>query len=170
MKVLVSQSCPTLWDPLDCSLPRLLCPWNFPSKNTGVGSRSLLQGTFPTQELSPGLLHCRWILHQLSHQGSNRKSESGQVCNNKLWEMLGGRVRGCCMRTHGFQWGPFDTKVLPQMILVFFTLVGKTCTGREEGQAWPPKCDYLALSEKVGRSVWKYMSSGGSENRGVLNI
>ena len=28
---------------------RLLCPWNFPGKNTGVGCRSLLQGIFPTQ-------------------------------------------------------------------------------------------------------------------------
>ena len=39
-------------------------------KNTGVGSLSLLQGIFPTQELNWGLLHCRWILYQLSHEGS----------------------------------------------------------------------------------------------------
>ena len=39
-------------------------------KNTGVGSLSLLQGIFPTQESNPGLLHCRWILDQLSYQGS----------------------------------------------------------------------------------------------------
>ena len=38
---------------------RLLCPWNSPGKNTGVRSHSLLQGTFPTQGLSLGLLHCR---------------------------------------------------------------------------------------------------------------
>ena len=31
---------------------------------------SLLQGIFPTQGLNPGLLHCRWILYQLSYQGS----------------------------------------------------------------------------------------------------
>ena len=36
-------------------------------QNTGVGSLSLLQGIFPTQGLNPGLLHCRWILYQLSH-------------------------------------------------------------------------------------------------------
>ena len=35
-----------------------------------MSSRSLLQGTFPTQGSNPGLLHCRRILHQLSHQGS----------------------------------------------------------------------------------------------------
>ena len=39
-------------------------------KNTGVGSLSLIQGIFPTQESNWGLLHCRWILYQLSHQGS----------------------------------------------------------------------------------------------------
>ena len=44
--------------------------WNSPSKNTGVGSHSLLQGIFPTQGLNPGALHCRQILYSLSHQGS----------------------------------------------------------------------------------------------------
>ena len=45
-------------------------PWNSPGQNTGVGSRSVLQGIFPTQGLNPGFPHCRWILYQLSHQGS----------------------------------------------------------------------------------------------------
>ena len=48
---------------------RLLCPWNSPGKNTGVACHSLLQGIFPTQELKTGLLHCRQIFYQLSHQG-----------------------------------------------------------------------------------------------------
>ena len=39
-------------------------------KNTGVGSLSLLQGIFPTQELNQCLFHCRQILYQLSCQGS----------------------------------------------------------------------------------------------------
>ena len=38
--------------------------------NTGVGSQSLLQGIFPTQELNQGLQHCRCILYELSYQGS----------------------------------------------------------------------------------------------------
>ena len=41
-------------------------------KVTGVGSLSLLQGIFPTQGLSPGLPHCRWILYQLSHKGRHK--------------------------------------------------------------------------------------------------
>ena len=39
-------------------------------KNTGVGSLSLLQGILLIQELNWGLLHCRWILYQLSYEGS----------------------------------------------------------------------------------------------------
>ena len=38
--------------------------------NTGVGCHALRQGTFPTQESNPGLLHCRQILYLVSHQGS----------------------------------------------------------------------------------------------------
>ena len=37
-------------------------------KKTGVSSLSLLQGIFLTQESNQGLLHCRWILYQLSYQ------------------------------------------------------------------------------------------------------
>ena len=44
----------------------LYSPWNSPGQNTGMGSCSLLQGIFPTQESNPGLLHCRQILYQLS--------------------------------------------------------------------------------------------------------
>ena len=126
-KVKVPQSCPTLWDSMDCSLlgssihgilqarvlewaaisfsnlpaiwlplcswkvcecvcmlscvqlfvtpwtvDRLLCPWEFPGKNIGVGSHSLLQGIFPTQGSNPSLLHCRQILYYLSRQGNQR--------------------------------------------------------------------------------------------------
>ena len=42
-------------------------------KNTGVGSLSPLQGIFWAQELDWGLLHCRWILYQLSYQGFSRQ-------------------------------------------------------------------------------------------------
>ena len=48
-------------------------------KNTGVGSLSLLQGSLPTQELNQGLLHCRWILYQLSYQGSTICNKSNTI-------------------------------------------------------------------------------------------
>jgi len=53
---------------LSNSLDSMDCP----GQNTGLGSLSLLQGVFPTQGSDPALLHCRWILYQLSYQGSPR--------------------------------------------------------------------------------------------------
>ena len=100
VKVKVAQSCPTLCDPMDYTVHGILqtriLEWvTFPfskgssqptspalqadslpaeppekSKNTGVGSLSLLQWIFLTQESNWGLLHCRWILYQLNYQGS----------------------------------------------------------------------------------------------------
>ena len=56
VSVLVSQSCLTLrlhgLEPTS-----LLCAWDFPGKNTGVGCHFLLQGIFPSQGLNPHLLH-----------------------------------------------------------------------------------------------------------------
>ena len=51
------QSCPTLCNPVDCSPSRLLCPWDSPGKNAGVGCQSLLQGIFPTQGSNLRLLN-----------------------------------------------------------------------------------------------------------------
>ena len=109
---LVTQSCPTLCDPMETRGVSCLAPLSFgespgkktemgchallqgnlpnpgieprspalqadclpseaPGKpqNTGMGSLSLLQWNFPTQVSNQGLLHCRWILYQLSYQG-----------------------------------------------------------------------------------------------------
>ena len=41
-------------------------------QNTGGGSLSLLQGIFPILGSNPGVLHCKWILYQLNHKGSQR--------------------------------------------------------------------------------------------------
>ena len=49
---------------------RLLCPWDSPDKNTGVGCHFLCQGIFLIQGLNPDLPHCRQALYHLSHQGS----------------------------------------------------------------------------------------------------
>jgi len=48
---------------------RLLRPWDFPGKSTGVGCHFLLQGIFLTQGLNLGLPHCRQPFYHLSHQG-----------------------------------------------------------------------------------------------------
>ena len=65
---LVTQLCPTLCEPMDCSPPGSSIHGNSLGKNTGVGCHGLLQGIFPTQELNWDLLHCRQILYQLSYQ------------------------------------------------------------------------------------------------------
>ena len=54
---------------------RLLCTWNFPGKNTGMGCHFLLQQIFLTQGSDLHLLcllHCRQILYPSSHQGIER--------------------------------------------------------------------------------------------------
>ena len=70
--------CPSLWGlpnpgikPRSPALQVDSLPSEPPGKpiNAGVGSLSLLQEIFPTQELNWGILHCRWILFQLSYQG-----------------------------------------------------------------------------------------------------
>ena len=94
----VALSCPTLCDPMVCSLPGssihgifqaralewgaiafsngLYSSYNSAGQNTGVGSLCLLQGIFPTQGLNPGLPHCRRILYPLSQKGSPSSESS----------------------------------------------------------------------------------------------
>ena len=62
--VLLSLSCTRLFcDPMNCSPPSSLCPWDIPGKITGVGCLFLFQRTFLTQRLNPCLLHCKYILY-----------------------------------------------------------------------------------------------------------
>ena len=79
---------------------RLLCPRDFPGKNTGVGCHFLLQGIFPTQWSDPGLLHCQVGSLPLSHLGSpklhfthefNRKDlQASCVQNSETVKSVGG--------------------------------------------------------------------------------
>ena len=64
-RCLVAQSCPALWDPMDCSLP-----WNSPGKNTRVGSHFLLRGIFPTQ----GSNHVSSIVKQVLYHWATREA------------------------------------------------------------------------------------------------
>ena len=51
---------------------RLLCPRGLSRQEYLSGLPCPPLGVFPTQGSNPGLLHCRWILYCLSHQGSPR--------------------------------------------------------------------------------------------------
>ena len=82
---------------------RPLCPWGSPGKNTGVGSHSLLQGTFLTQGQNSHLLYCRQILYPLSHQGSP--------------------IYPCCYefsKNHGNQYFPSITNLNIHIIVLLF--------------------------------------------------
>ena len=58
-EVLVTQSCLTLCDPIDCSPLGTSVQGDSPGKNTGVGCYFLLQGIFPSRGSNPSLPHCR---------------------------------------------------------------------------------------------------------------
>ena len=60
---LVTQFCPTLCHPMDCSPTGSSVHRDSPGKNTGVGCHALLQGIFPTLGLNLSLPHCRRIIY-----------------------------------------------------------------------------------------------------------
>ena len=97
-RALVSRLCQTqLCDPMDCSL----CPWNSLGKNTRVGYPRLLQGIVLTQGLNPDLLHCRQILHHLSHQkGSNNFNNIAYVAQSVQFSCS---VVSNSLQLHGLQ-------------------------------------------------------------------
>ena len=72
--------CLTLFNPMDCSQAPLSLGSSRPEHWSGC--HFLLQGIFPTLDLQGsnlGLLHCKWILHCRSHQGS----PSYSICLSK---------------------------------------------------------------------------------------
>ena len=90
MKMLVSQSCLTLCDPMDCSpsgssvlgiLQARTLEWM-------IARHSLLEGIFPTQGSKPGLLHCRQTLCYLSQQGSPMSGVGTQGQDTKSSSMF----------------------------------------------------------------------------------
>ena len=67
------QSCPTLFDPMDCSLPSSSVHRDSPDKNTGVACHALLQGDLPDPGIkpaSPDTLVLQANSLPLSHRGS----------------------------------------------------------------------------------------------------
>ncbi|KAB0346517.1 hypothetical protein FD754_011374 [Muntiacus muntjak] len=67
----------------DSLQPHGYSPWNSPGQSTGIGSCSLLQGIFPTQESIPGLLHIKsgnqWQLAGYANSMNQRISQSAPV-------------------------------------------------------------------------------------------
>ena len=68
-------------------------PWDFPGKNTGVGSHSFLQGIFLTQGLNPGLQHCRKTLYCLSSPHYFLKTFWAILSHCYLWFALNNYIK-----------------------------------------------------------------------------
>ena len=68
-KVLVTQLCPTLCNPMDCRLPGSYVHGIFQARIVEWVATPFCRGSSPTQGSNLGLLHCRQILYCLSHHG-----------------------------------------------------------------------------------------------------
>ena len=113
---------------------RLLCPWDFPGKITGVGCHALLQGIFPTQGLNPGLPH---------FEADSLLSEPpGKPMTRYPWAIKRGlsRARACYPK-------PFPLSRLS------FSASGKraACRGRSEAMGG---CSLLESKQK-SLSIWR---------------
>ena len=76
----VAQLCLTIYDPMDYSPPGCSIYGTLQATPSGVGCHFLLQGIFLIQGSNPGVLHCRWTLYHLSHQGSPSEVKVAQSC------------------------------------------------------------------------------------------
>ena len=77
--VLVAQSCPTLCNSVDCSLPGSSVLGIFQARILEWVAISFSKGIFPTQGLNVGLVHFRQIFYYLNHQGSGQESGRAQI-------------------------------------------------------------------------------------------
>ena len=69
----VTQSCPTLWDTIDCNLPGYPVHGIFQAKVLEWVAISFSRGSSRPRHMNPGLPHCRQTLYHLSHQGSPKE-------------------------------------------------------------------------------------------------
>ena len=74
--LLVSQSCPALCHPMDCSLPGSPIHGIVQTRILECSAIPLSRGIFPAQGLNRGLLHCRQISYCVSHHGSPPKTQA----------------------------------------------------------------------------------------------
>ena len=92
---------------------RLLCPWDFAGKDTGVGCHVLLQGIFPTQGSDPRLLH--WQADSLPLVLSRKATYSSAAAAKLLQSCLilgdpvdcslpGSSIHGIS-QARGLEWG-----------------------------------------------------------------
>ena len=83
--VLVVQSCPTLCDPVNCSLPSSSLHGIFQARILKWVVISFSRSSRTRPGLNPGLPHCRQTLYHLSHQGSAQNSPSQASTVHEPW-------------------------------------------------------------------------------------
>ena len=92
----------SLW-PYGLYPTRLLCPWDFPGKNTGASCHFLLQGIFQTQGSNSGLPYCRQTLYPLSQEGIP-KIRVLLLKEGNMDSVLGGLAGANCCRHSPRAW------------------------------------------------------------------
>ena len=119
---LVAQLCPTLCDPMNCSLPGSCIHGILQARILEQVAMPSSRGIFPTQGQNSDLMRCRQILYCMSHKGSPLKYQyflilkhvwlrSAVYSNMKEWEATLGLV----------QKGPHAYKVQAYCLLLFFS-------------------------------------------------
>ena len=113
---------------------RLLCSWDSPGKNTGVGCHALLQGIFPTHGLNLGLLHCRILYHWATREAP--KSSFGNLNptlpeSNIKFSLLRCRWKMCHKTTEG------NSSLLGKMKNVHETIYSRTLSNSWK-RIWKP--------------------------------
>ena len=118
---------------------RLLCPWNFSGKNTGVGCHFLLQGTLPTQGSN---LRLPSLLHRQADSLPGNPSIDYQIVHVKLYEM---------QRLPGFRGGS-AVKNPPANAGDVGSIPG---SGRSPGEENGNPLQYSCLENPMGRGAWR---------------
>ena len=100
---------------------RILCPWNSPGKNTGVGCHALLWGVFPTQGLNPGLPCCKWILYVWA----TKEAPKDRYCwinmykVSRILKFIGAKSRMVITKSWG--WGGVRSCLMSIEFQIFFS-------------------------------------------------
>ena len=140
----------TLCNPVDFSPARLLCPWDFPGKNTGVGCNFLLQGIFLNQGSNLRLLHWQADSLLLSHQGSPN-----------IW------IQSILHLDHLHKYQPMiHSSLLPFIIAIWFWLMKWIYILRQDKKKLNIKASVFAWASSSLSSVHLHINQSSSK-RGV---
>ena len=107
---------------------RLLCPWDFPSKNTGLAFHALLQEICLTQRSNPRLLHYRQILYCWA-------------TNQSVW-----KYSGFCVQCFTISWVEVD--------FCFFVFIPFQAHCFPSGDPWDPNIPGAWFSCRLSSSVF----------------